>query len=566
MLVRNRSLARSFDDLATLLEIEGANPFKVRAYRRVAQVLGGLDEPVDALVSDGRVRRLGGVGDAIATKIATWVASGSFPALEKARDRVGAGLLEVAHLSGVGPQRARLLAGAGVRDLESLIEACRAGRVRDLKGFGEKTEARVERLASIAVLNRGQVLLPEALARTRPLLDTLQRVLPGALVGYVGDVRRGRETIQRADVLVAAAEPQAALDQAAKALGAALRVSDGELALDVDGLAVRVAVVASGDLGGESFRRTGAAEVVRAVDARLAERGRANERFASESALLAAAGLTDLPPECRETVEAVELSAAGRLAPVQRADLTAWLHLHTTWSDGEHDLEAMVLAASRLGARVVGVADHSRSAGYARGLTAQRLREQARAIAALNQRLDGVRVLHGTECDILPDGTLDFPDDVLDELDFVVASVHTVLGQPRDQMTARVLRALAHPRVRLLAHPTGRLLLAREAVDLDLEAVLAAAARHDVAVEVNANPSRLDLDWRHHALARRLGVKLAVGVDAHAAPALADVDYAVHVLRKGLVPAEQVITTWEPQRLIRWLRREPGGNAPTSKP
>jgi len=548
-------LANLFDDLATLLEIEGANPFKVRAYRRVTALLAGLDEPIDDVIRQGRLRSLEGVGEAIAAKIEAWQQTGTFPALEKARDRVGPGLLEVARLAGVGPAKARVLSDAGVRDLEALVEAARAGRLEPLKGFGVKTEERLARLASAALVNRGLVLLSDALEVTRPLVHALGRKLPAALVGYVGEVRRGREVVRRADLLVAAADPVSTLEKASNALGAAVRVADGELALEVDGLPVRVAVVPATDLGGETFRRTGSLEVVRAVYERLDARGVGSRPFASEAALFAAAGLPDLPPETRESAEVVRLAAEGPLRLVQRADVRAFLHLHTIWSDGVDDLETMAREAARLGARVVGVADHSRSAGYAGGLTVERLKAQGQAIAALNERLEGVRVLHGTESDILADGSLDYPDDVLASLDFVVASIHSAMNQPRAQMTARICRALAHPKVRVLAHPTARLLLTREPVDVDLEAVLAAAARHDVAVEVNANPVRLDLDWRFHARALALGVKLAIGVDAHAARGLADVDYGVHVLRKGLVPPEAVINTWEPDRLVAWLRR-----------
>lgn len=399
------------------------------------------------------------------------------------------------------------------------------------------------------------VLLPEALARTRPLLRLLGRTLPGALIGYVGELRRGREVIRRADVLVAVPDPASALERVAAVLGAEVRLADGELVLDVRGLPVCVAVVGPTDLGGETFRRTGSPEVVQEVELRLAERGALHRAFASEASLLAAAGLAELPPEARERAAVVRLAAEGRLDLVQRADVRAFLHVHTTWSDGQDDLATMAEEAARRGALVVGIADHSRSAGYAGGLSIARLAEQGRAIALLNQRLAGVRVLHGTECDILDDGRLDFPDRALEGLDFVVASVHTSTRQPQAQMTARICRALTHPKVRILAHPTARLLLAREPMSFDLEAVLTAAEANDVAVEVNANPARLDLDWRHHELASRLGVKLALGVDAHEAAGLSDVDYAVHIVRKGLVPPSQVINTWEPDRLIAWLHR-----------
>jgi len=426
----------------------------------------------------------------------------------------------------------------------------KAGRIQQ----SERAE-RGAPAATAPAPERAQWLLPDALALARPVVSALQGALPGRLVGLVGELRRGRELVSQADVLVASSDPEATREIAARMLRADLRVADGDLEGEVDGFPVSVVVVSPIDLGGQSFRRTGSPEVVLAVDVRLAERGLARMPFASERALLTAAGLADLPPECRERAEAVNLASDGQLELIRRADVTAWLHVHTTWSDGAHDLEAMVRAARKLGARVIGISDHSRSAVYARGLTAARLKEQGKAIAALNAKNPDVKVLHGVECDILADGTLDYPPDVLDRLDFVVASIHSDMSQPRATMTARVIRALKHPKVRILAHPTSRVLLSRRGVALDLDTVLAAAAADDVAVEVNANPARLDLDWRHHAQARRLGVKLALGVDAHDANALADVDYGVHILRKGLVPAGQVINTWEPERLVRWLRR-----------
>jgi len=397
------------------------------------------------------------------------------------------------------------------------------------------------------------VLLEHALGQSAPLLRQVHEILPDAVAGYAGDVRRGLEVVEVVDLVVATSSPRMALLRLMRAVPGLRFGRAGEGAyVQLADVGARVRVVGPHDLGREMLERTGTPAFVEAVLQRLKAARAADARYGSEAALFRAAGLPFIPPEARETPESIELAREGRLALVEPGDLTAVLHVHTDWSDGAAAVEQVARRARDLGYQVIGVADHSRSARHARGLSVDDLARQVEHVREVDAGLEGIRVLAGVECDILPDGALDYPDPVLAGLDFVIASVHDRLKQDAHTMTRRVLRAVEHPAVRILAHPTGRLLLNRPPLALHLDAVMAHAVAHDTALEVNANAYRLDLDWRHLPKARELGLRLALGADAHDLEAL-DVFRGVHVLRKGLVTPRQVVNTWSTDELVAWL-------------
>ncbi len=567
-----RQVAAALEEIATLLELTGGNMFQLRAYTNAARLIESLDEDLGALVASGALRELKGIGPALADKITTLVTTGGLPYLDDLRAQVPAGLLDVMRVPGLGPKKAKLLhEQAGVESLETLEAAVREGRLKGLSGFGPKTEANI--LAGIERLRTagGRVLYPIAAAEAERLL-AIVRAVPGVQRCEVGgSVRRRRETAKDIDLVCAAPAEcvGAVMDAVTGAEGVVAVVGRGETKCSVQlaaGLNADVRVVRDEAYVATLAYFTGSKEHNVAMRSRAIDRGlklneyglfRGDEALPlpDEAALYAALDLPYIEPELREDHGEFEAAAAGALPRLVREDdIRGVLHNHSTWSDGENTLEEMVAEAERLGYTYLGMSEHSKSAAYARGLEPARLLDYLDTIDALNAAPERrIRILKGTECDILADGALDYDDALLARFDFVVASVHSRFKMEGDAMTARILAAVRNPFTTILGHPTGRLLLERDPYNVDMDAVLAEAARCDVAVELDAHPSRLDLDWRHGKVVRKLGVKIAIDPDAHAIEGLRDVRYGVGIARKMGLQREQVLNAMTVDELTRWL-------------
>ncbi len=575
--MRNRELAECFHEIADLLEIREDNVFRVRAYRRAADQLENLAEDVvEALRAK---KKIPGIGADLAAKIREWADTGSMGYLEELRRGLPRGVRQLMSLPGVGPKTAKLLhERLGIDSVEGLEEACRSGTILEVPGIRQKTCENI--LRGIETWRLGQARMP--LARALPLAEALVRALresaPVRAIEIAGSLRRRVETVGDIDILVTSDRPAAVLDRFVGLPQVASVLARGETKSSIrhrENLQVDLRVVEPEAFGAALQYFTGSKnhnvklrELAVRRKLKISEYGvydDAGRRVAgrTEEEVYAAVGLPWIPPELREDTGEIEAALAGALPPlVEVAHIRGDLHAHTEWSDGHHPLEALVEAAEARGYEYIIVSDHSRSATIARGLTPEQLRDQIGRIRALQPR-HRIRILSGSECDILADGSLDFPDDLLAELDVVLAAVHSRFKQPGPEMTARICRALENPHVRILVHPTGRLLGSRDPYDVDLEQVFAAARRYGKAVEINASPWRLDLKDTHARRARDLGLALAIDTDTHYLSELDHIELGIATARRAWIGPEQVVNTRPLAGLLDWAH---AGRRPVGQP
>lgn len=567
-------IAEVLDEIAQLLELSGENPFKIRAYHAGARLLETLTDDLDALIASGGLAEKPGIGEALADKIAKLRKDGRLEFLDKLRASLPPGLPAILAIPGMGPKKTRRLwQELGVTDLPGLQAACEQGKVAELKGFGEKTQSAI--LAGIrnreAYGKRHLWASVEGVVTT--LLAGLRRLPQVARAEAAGSFRRARETVGDLDFIVASDEPGPIMDWFTVQPGIVEVTAHGRTKSSVrveGGLQVDLRVVPPAQFFFALHHFTGSKEHNVAMRQRALQRGLSMSEWGftavgadeapgadDEAGVFRALGLPWIPPELREgqgEIEAAEAGALPRLLEV--GDLRGAFHNHTTASDGKSTLEQMAAAADALGWEYLGISDHSRSSAYAGGLEVDRLLAQVSAIRALNASgRFRVRVLSGSEVDILKDGSLDYPDEVLGKLDVVVASVHASMQLDEEAMTARLVRALEHPLTHILGHSTGRLLLQREAYKVNLAKVVDAAAANGKCIELNSHPRRLDMDWTHWRRAAEKGVLCSINPDAHHADHLGYVRHGANVARKGWLTADQVLNTRPLDDVLRWLRR-----------
>ena len=569
--MRNFEIARLFYEMASLLEARNESAFRIRAYQRAGQTLESLSEDVVAVAARGGLTALPGIGRDLAARIDEYLTTGRIGQLESLRAELPAGFLTLLEIRGLGPRTARVLwEQLGVDSIETLEALCRSGTIVGVAGIRDKTRENI--LKGIERWKAGRVRTPLATARAIAVqVSEALRVHGGVeRLEIAGSLRRMRDAVKDVDLLVTSADPARVIRTFTTLPSVTEVVAQGPTKASVrhqDGLALDLRVVEPAAFGAALQYFTGSKdhnvrvrEMASRRGLRISEYGVFDETTgtrvagATEEEVYATVGLPWIPPELRENQGEIEAAREGRLpALVTAADLRGDLHAHTDWSDGHHTLERLVAAAEARGYDYVIVSDHSRSLTIAGGLGVDELRAQIAAIRALQPRFR-VRILAGTECDILADGTLDFPDEVLAELDVVLAAVHSRFQQSRAEMTARIVRALGNPWVNVLAHPTGRKIGSREPYDVDLDAVLAAARDHGKAVEINASPERLDLSDVHARHAGALGVPVAIDTDTHYLRELDNVDLGVAVARRAWLTPRQVLNTRPVDALLAWAR------------
>jgi len=552
-------VAGILDEIGTFLELQGENPFRANAYHNAARAVEQLEGSLDQLVAEGKLGEVKGIGEAMQEKITTLVTTGKLPYYEELKAKIPHGLVEMLRIPGLGPKKVKAVyEQLQVDSLEKLRTACQADQVARLKGFGARTQQKI--LEGLEFLSKTgkRFLISEAQAVAARLFDQL-RELPGVQRGELcGSLRRRKETIGDLDILLSAADAEPIMDAFVKLPEVAQVVGHGPTKSSVvleNGLNCDLRIVTDEQFPFALHYFTGSKEHNIAMRARAQAYGlKLNEyelsgpkkkvKCKNEADIFAALDLEYIPPELRENTGEIEAAAEHRLPVlIELADLHGTFHCHTNWSDGSATLEEMALAARKLGLKYLGIGDHSQSLTVANGLTPERVKKQQAEIDALNARLKGIRLLKGTECDILPDGRLDFDDDTLASFDYVVASVHSHFNQSEEEMTNRILRALAHPKVLMLGHATGRLLLRREGYKVNLDRVLKAAAAGHKLIEINAHPQRLDLDWIHCKHARSLGVKLVINPDAHSTSELGLLPFGIDVARRGWLTRHDVFNT-----------------------
>lgn len=551
----NEDVAKAFREIARLLELRGESPFQVRAYARAADRIEGAGNLAD-LAREGRLTDLPGVGKAIADKIGYFLATGTIPLLEELRREIPEGVVEMSRLPGLGPGRIRTVREElGVDSVETLERAIEEGRLAGVKGFGPKTVDDLRR--AVAHRKRTRSLRLHRAARGEAEEIAALLLERGATRAEpAGEVRRWRETVGALVLVAGAEDPELFGRTTAGAFGGATFEEEEIRFSSPSGLPVRVRVATKDRFGALLVRETGAEAHVRELEslaegrgfsfgAEGLERNGAPVATPEEEDFFRRLGLPPIPPEVREGKGEIGAAAEEGRFPelIDERDLRGAVHVHSTWSDGVASVREMAAAAMALGFEYIGIADHSRSAGYAGGLSPERLLAQGEEIRKLNRELAPFRVFHGVESDILADGSLDYDDPVLETLDFVVASIHSRFGLGREEQTARLVAAVRNRQTTVLGHPSGRLLLTREPYDFDPDAVWRAAMESGTVIELNAHQQRLDVDWREIGKLREMGVPLWIGADAHAPKELAHHGLAVRIARKGWIGKEHVVNT-----------------------
>ena len=572
MAVHNTEIADMFEQLADLLEIREENPFRIRAYRNAARVVRAHPRSMAELVESGAdLAELPGIGEDLAGKIATIVRTGKLPLLEQVSAKVPRPLVEMTRIEGLGPKRAKALYRAlRIRSLEDLQRAARSGRIREIKGFGAKTEQLIGQRAERVAAAERRIKLADAEDIAGPLVEHLRAVQGVEAVEVAGSYRRRRDTVGDLDLLISAGSNAAgAMDEFVGYEDVVEVLAKGPTRATVrlrNGLHVDVRVVAPESFGAALHYFTGSKAHNIAVRKLAMDRGLKLNEYGlfkgdrrvggrTEQEVFDAVGLPFMPPELREDRGEFEAARKKRLpALVAVDDMRGDLHCHTTATDGRDTLQAMARAAAARGYEYISANDHTKRVGIAHGLDRRRLLQQVRAIDRLNAKLQGIVVLKSAEVDILDNGSLDMPDAVLKELDFTVCAIHYGLNRSREKQTERILRAMDNPYFTILAHPTGRLINAREPCDIDLERVLVAARERGRIMEVNAHPDRLDLDDQGCRMAKEAGVRVAISTDAHRAADLDLMRFGIDQARRGWLEPDDVVNTRPLAELRRLLR------------
>ncbi|MHC2623943.1 DNA polymerase (family 10) [Bradyrhizobium huanghuaihaiense] len=544
-----REVASLLREYAQRTALRGGNPYRAKAYSRAADSLAALIVPLDVLIDEDRLTEIPGVGDAIADIITKLHKTGSHPSLEKLRKEIPAGVLEMLAVPGLRPEKVlRLYKDLGIGSLSELEAAAKDDRIKKAKGLGATLQTKILQNLAIAKSGEGRLHLHRAAALLAQAEDSIRKSRPELKrVTIAGDFRRGCELVGDLTIVAEAAKHKTSTPSAN---GLRIQVSDRK------------------HFGAALLFATGSAAHIEQLQALAAEKGmrldadglhKGRTLIAGEEAdIYQAFGLPFIDPELREGRGEIEAALKGKLPKlVTDQDLRGILHCHTDASDGTETLETMAKATRQRGFEYFGVADHSKSAHYAGGLSVEEITQQHREADRLNKRFGkDFRILKGIESDILADGSLDYDDDVLERFDFVVASIHGRFKLDRKAQTQRLLRAISNPHTTIIGHMTGRQLQRRPGYEIDVEKVLRACAKHDVVVEINAHPWRLDLDWRWHQAALEFGCMMSINPDAHSIPELDHMHWGVLMARKGGVPADPVLNVMTLAEITRYLRQK----------
>jgi DNA polymerase (family 10) len=593
-----QEIAEVFEDIGQLLELRGDNPFRVRAYYNAARTVDALQEDLHQLVAENRLTEIKGIGTDLAAKITEMITTGHLRFHDELKASLPAGLMDILRIPGLGPKKTKAVYDKlQVDSIEKLETACQTGQVAALAGFGEKSQQKI--LEGIALIRQfsGRHHIHKAWSMALPVLEALRSHDGVIRCNVAGSLRRHRETIGDVDFLVSAkpADAPGIIADFVKFPGIITVSAQGETKASVvlqGGLQADLRVVADDQFAFALNYFTGSKEhniAMRARALRLknlslneygfspaAEKEKPSPRDAegrgrqsakelgstipckTEEEIYRALDLDYVAPELREDMGEIEAAETGKLPRlIEKENLRGTFHCHSRWSDGIESIATMAEAAMELGLEYLGISDHSKGQRQANGLDEKRLRQQAIEVKELNAKFakQGFRIFFGTECDILPDGSLDFDDETLALCDFVIAAVHTNFTLPAEAQTARICRALAHPRVTMLAHPTGRLLLEREGYQVNMPAVIETAAKHGKVIEINAHPYRLDMDWRLWKHAKELGVKCSINPDAHCIEDFQHLALGVGIARKSWLTKADVINCLSAIQVEKLLKR-----------
>ena len=558
--MENKQIARTLKLLSQLMELHDVNAFKIRSVANASFKVDKLpyrltDKSVDEL------SEIDGIGKSIAANIAELTSTGNITDLQDLLAATPPGVVEMMGIKGIGPKKISIIwHELGIDNIGELYYACNENRLAEAKGFGLKTQQEIINGIDFKMASNGKFVYARAKPDAEELMLLLRETFPDAYKHFAGEYRRHCEIINELVIIIGTRDKDAALNNLATSTLLTEPASDGKhiTGHSKNGLPVRIIVVDRRDYYMELFLQTGTEAHVKAVLDRVNDM---IDQPESEEIIYKKAGLAWMPAELREGDAFIAKAAADKMPDlIDLSDLRGTLHNHSTWSDGINTLEEMALhCRNEMKLEYLGICDHSKSAGYAKGLSIERVLQQHEEIDHLNKKLDGFRIFKGIESDILSDGSLDYPDEILERFDFIVASVHSVLNMDKERATARLIKAIENPYTTILGHPTGRLLLSRKGYDLDFEKIIDACAANDVVIEINSNPLRLDLDWRWHQHALDKGVWLSINPDAHRIEGLHDVQYGILAGRKGGLTKESCLNALTlPQITERFANKKAG--------
>ena len=570
-------IAAILEEIANLLELKGANPFRVRAYRNAARSLLNSDKSLKDLINEGALTDLAGIGDDLAEKITALATKKKLPFYEKLKSSTPKGILKLIQVHGLGPKKVKAIyQKLKIQTIEELKKACEAGRIARLKGFGARTEKNILDAIGQRQAYAKRHLWLSAWKEATEILEALRNVKSVKKAEIAGSLRRRLETIGDLDLLAASSDPGKVMDWFVGQPFVAKILSKGSTKSSVrlnEGMQVDLRIVPESQFGFALCYFTGSKEHNIRIRNRSLKKGWSLSEYgfeaakgkspaglkknASEDDIYEALGLPYIPPELREDYGEIEAAERGRLPHlIEEKDIRGTFHNHTTASDGRNNLTEMVAGAEKLGWEYLGISDHSKSSFQANGLSVERLLAQIDEIKRLQRsKKYKIHLFSGSECDILSDGKLDFPDSLLKKLDFVIASVHSSLTQDEKTMTKRIIRAIEHPCVTMLGHITGRLLLRREGYKVDIEKVIDACIANHKIIEINGNPNRMELDWRYWRKARDKGLLCCINTDAHAVSNHEFTLCGVNVARKGWLEKKDVLNTRPLKEILKYLQK-----------
>lgn len=565
------AVAAVLEEIAVLMELKGENPFKIRAYQNGARALLNSNEDLDQLVRDNQLTSIKGIGKGLSENISTLVTTGSLPIYEELKKELEPGLIALTRLQGVGPKKAVLLHQAlGIKSVDDLKKAAEAGKIAALKGFGKASQDNILKSIGFFTEHSSEHLIDVALETAQRVIEPLRRLPAVKEISVAGSLRRCREIVRDVDILVSADKGAAAIMKTFVTLPGVQRIlGQGETKSSVqfqNGMQVDLRVVKSAAYPTALHYFTGSKEHNIVMRQRAIERNLKLNEYGLETEsgktitcrdeedLFKKLGLSYIPPELRENRGEFEAAANGTLPMlIASKDIRGVFHVHSTWSDGTVELESMIAEAERMGFEYVGISDHSQVAGYAGGLSIDRVKQQGKVIEGLRKKFK-IRIFWGSECDILKEGEMDYNEAVLSRYDFVIASVHSAFHLPEPEQTARIQRALSNKHVTILGHPTGRLLGRRPSYQVNMKEILKTAASEGVAVEINALADRLELDWRDIPQAQALGCRFSLNPDAHSIEDLHGYPRAVGIARKGWLTASDVINALPLAKMESYLK------------
>ncbi len=568
--MNKEKIADTLEEIGTLLELKGENPFKTRAYYNAARMIQNSTEDFEKLAKNDQLDQLPGIGEALAKKIAELVTTGKLKYLEALKKEFPPHLTDLLKISGLGPKKVKILyQDLGISSIGELEYACKENRLLTHKGFGEKTQKNILKEIEYLKKNQGSYLYPVALRAAEEFLPSVQKI-PGILkISIGGSLRRRKEIVHDIDLIASAESDFKKIMQKFTHLEEIETIlAEGETKSSVrlkSGIQVDFRVVEEKQFPyaliyftGNKDHNTILRGMAKDLGLKLNEyglfKGEKNIVCHNEKEVYQKLGLHFIPPEAREGIDEIEWAKKHSFPElIEEKDIQGVFHVHSLWSDGSAEIEAMAQKAESLGFKYLGLSDHSQSAKYAGGLTPDDIKKQHAEIDLLNKKNKKIKIFKGIESDILSDGSLDYPENVLEKFDFVIASVHSSFKMNEEEMTKRLIKALKNPYTTMLGHMTGRLLLAREGYKLDLEKVFETAAKNNKMIEINANPHRFDIDWRYLKMAKEKGVKFSINPDAHSIEGLEDTFLGVGIARKGWLTKKEVVNTMSLKEIEKYL-------------